>query len=49
MPIMDGYELLRHVRSQPEKTLIPVILVSAAAGVDPNTKAMNAGADDFLV
>ena len=49
MPVMDGYELLRHIRILPSTTLIPLILFSAVEGVDENAKAFNAGADDFLV
>jgi DNA-binding NtrC family response regulator len=46
MPGMDGYELLRHVRSlRPE---LPFLLVTAYAGVEDAVAALQEGADDYL-
>jgi DNA-binding NtrC family response regulator len=46
MPGMDGYELLRHVRSlRPE---LPFLLVTAYAEVEDAVAALQEGADDYL-
>ena len=34
MPVMDGYELVRHVRSSPEFEKLPVLMISAAARLE---------------
>jgi CheY-like chemotaxis protein len=35
MPVMDGVELLAHVRARPELSKIPVVVVSAASCAEP--------------
>ena len=49
MPGLDGFGLLRAIRSRPELRTIPVILLSARAGEDSRIEGLDAGADDFLV
>lgn len=49
MPRMDGYAFLRAIRSRQETTLIPFILLSAAAGIEARAEGLYAGADDYLV
>lgn len=49
MPNVDGFELLRQIRSNPATTAIPVILLSARAGEESRVEGLNAGADDYLV
>lgn len=34
MPIMDGFELVRHIRSNPELQELPVLMISAAAKLE---------------
>jgi signal transduction histidine kinase/CheY-like chemotaxis protein len=46
---LDGFELLRAVRSDPELRTIPVILLSARAGEEARVEGIAAGADDYLV
>lgn len=49
MPGMDGFELLRAIRSNPATKTMLVILLSARAGDEARTEGMKAGADDYLV
>ncbi|KAJ3054919.1 hypothetical protein HK097_000335 [Rhizophlyctis rosea] len=49
MPILDGFGLLKVIRSLPETKLIPVILLSARAGEEARVDGLQLGADDYLV
>lgn len=49
MPTLDGFSLLRRLRSDPETQAIPVIMISARAGEDEKIEGMEQGADDYLV
>lgn len=49
MPRMDGFELLRELRSDPVTREVPVILLSARAGEESRIEGLEAGADDYLV
>jgi len=49
MPGMDGFELLRVLRSDAATNRIPVILLSARAGEEAQIEGIAAGADDYLV
>ncbi len=48
MPVMDGYQLLEKVKSTPELRHIPVIMLTARAGLDDKLKALRIGVDDYL-
>ena len=48
MPGIDGYELCRRLRAQPDTALLPVILVTSLEAQDERVKGLEAGADDFL-
>lgn len=48
MPGMDGVELLRALRSNPQTGGIPIILLSARAGEEARLEGLAAGADDYL-
>ena len=48
MPDMDGIELMGHLRELNENKPLPVIIVSASALADEQSKTIDAGADDFL-
>jgi class 3 adenylate cyclase len=48
MPRMDGYELCRRLRANPETALLPVILVTSAEPQTERVRGVEAGADDFL-
>ena len=49
MPGMDGYTLLKNLRSHPDTSTTPVILLSARAGEEARSEGMESGADDYLV
>jgi adenylate cyclase len=47
MPGMDGYEVCRRIRQDPETAFLPVIMITAS-GEEEKTRAIEAGADDFI-
>jgi PAS domain S-box-containing protein len=49
MPGLDGFELLRQLRSYPLTKEIPIILLSARAGEESRIEGLEFGADDYLV
>ncbi|MEG4324781.1 ATP-binding protein [Microcoleus sp. herbarium5] len=49
MPGMDGFELLRSLRSNPATQDIPIVLLSARAGEEARIEGLAAGADDYLI
>ena len=49
MPHLDGFGLLRALRSDDEWSEIPVIMLSARAGEESRVEGLQAGADDYLV
>ena len=49
MPRLDGFGLLKRLRSNPRTAGVPVILLSARAGEESRVEGMQAGADDYLV
>ncbi len=48
MPRVDGFELLRALRSDPVTRHIPVIMLTARAGQEASVEGLEAGADDYL-
>ncbi len=49
MPGLDGFQLLKTLRSDPRLSNIPIILLSARAGEEATIEGLEAGADDYLV
>jgi two-component system, sensor histidine kinase and response regulator len=49
MPGMDGYDLLRALRANPQTAAIPVIFVTAVAEQQAMRQGMALGADDYLI
>jgi len=49
MPGLDGFALLRALRSDPHTRDVPVILLSARAGEESAIEGLDAGADDYIV
>jgi DNA-binding NarL/FixJ family response regulator len=48
MPELDGISTLRMLKTDPETSLIPVVLMTALNSVDDRVRGIEAGADDFL-
>ncbi len=48
MPRMDGYQLLRKLRSAEETAHIPIILLTAKSAVAHKIQGLDEGADDYL-
>ena len=48
MPEMDGFELLKIIKINPETRMIPVIVITALGDESNHLKALELGADDFL-
>ncbi|AEV91969.1 MAG: PleD family two-component system response regulator [Rickettsia slovaca] len=48
MPEMDGCEVCKTIKTDPETTHIPVVMVTALSDIDDRVKGLEAGADEFL-
>lgn len=48
MPVMDGYELTRRVRSNPATQTIPIVLLTALTNEEKRLKGIEHGADAYL-
>ncbi len=48
MPQMDGYEVCRRLRADPNLAEVPVLLVTALDDKDSRLQGIEAGADDFI-
>jgi anti-anti-sigma factor len=49
MPGLDGFALVTALRADPSTATIPVIMLSARAGVEAAAEGLGSGADDYLV
>jgi signal transduction histidine kinase len=49
MPNLDGFGLLKELRSDPATAALPIILLSARAGQEAIVEGLGAGADDYLL
>lgn len=49
MPRMNGFELLKVVRSVPEHDHMKILMVTAQSSIDRVAEALAAGADDYLM
>ena len=48
MPGMDGFEVCRRIKANPESAHLPVVMVTALDQVSDRVQGLEAGADDFL-
>ncbi|MDW3688447.1 ATP-binding protein [Cupriavidus sp. CV2] len=49
MPVLDGFGLLRALRTNTQTAHLPVIMLSARAGEESLSEGVEAGADDYLI
>ncbi|MBS0416240.1 MAG: response regulator [Proteobacteria bacterium] len=49
MPRLDGFGLLRALRSDEATSQVPLMLLSARAGEEAATEGLQAGADDYII
>jgi len=50
LPRLDGMEVLRRLRSQPDRpNKVPVLVMTARAAIEERIDGLDAGADDYLV
>ncbi|AEI51819.1 ATP-binding protein [Runella slithyformis] len=49
MPVMDGIQLLKEIKDNPQTAQLPVILLTARAGEESKIEGYETGADDYLV
>ena len=48
MPVLDGFEVCRRLKADPETQFIPVILMTALGDREDRIRGIEAGADDYL-
>jgi len=48
MPVMDGYELTRRIKSDPATSHLPIILLTAKTQSEDREEALTIGADDYV-
>jgi PAS domain S-box-containing protein len=49
MPNLDGFGLVKALRTDPQTREIPIILLSARAGEESRIEGLEVGADDYLI
>jgi signal transduction histidine kinase len=49
MPVMNGFEATRRIRSDPRTASLPILLVTALSDRDQRLKGIAAGANDYVV
>jgi putative two-component system response regulator len=48
MPVVNGFDVCRQIKSDPETRLTPVIMITGLRARDDRVRGIQAGADDFL-
>src|SRR6516164_7131784 len=48
LPVMDGYETARRIKSNPDMKAVPIIAMTAYASAGDEAKALAAGCDGYV-
>lgn len=48
LPTMDGYQVCRRIKRDPQTTNIPVIMLTERDGAEATLRGLQAGADDYI-
>lgn len=48
MPVMDGLDMVKHLKEDPDTCHIPIIVLSAKSSLDDRIEALEQGIDDYL-
>jgi len=48
LPGMDGWEVVRHLKADPETMAVPVVALTAHAMTGDREKCLKAGCDDYM-
>jgi putative two-component system response regulator len=48
MPGMDGYEVCKRIKSEPQLRLLPVVMITSLDRTSDRVRALEAGADDYM-
>ncbi|MCO5188599.1 MAG: response regulator [Anaerolineae bacterium] len=49
MPGMDGFEVCRHIKNDPDISDIPIIIITSLSDVSHRMRGIEAGANEFIV
>jgi two-component system, chemotaxis family, sensor kinase CheA len=49
MPVLDGFELVEEIRSNPERSHLPVVMVTSQSDEEHRRRGAEAGADAYIV
>lgn len=49
MPVIDGYQVLQRLKADPTTAAIPIVMLSAASQTESKSRALSAGAIDYIV
>lgn len=49
MPMMDGLKLVSHIRQMPERSAVPIVVITTESAEEDRQKALHLGASAYLV
>jgi DNA-binding response OmpR family regulator len=49
MPIMDGIEVIKHLKSEPKTSTIPVLVLTNSSDVEKISEVLVSGVHDYLI